>query len=452
MYIAKVMSYKNAWERINEKYTPELNEILTGLNDLFPKNTPSPNMPDRITPREVWDGIMYAKDWQLSSNVVYSPEGTRININRLGPIKNGVSVTNPFGVFDTFSRWLFQQSTVAIKYGLIEIPVMIIPIREFSRQADIMWLRRETFETNLAQLEMLTPLSHPYPFLIIGYSNKKPKNGPEIIELLHDSYVKDDKPVIDRCIEFPPEYHQAGLDILNYFGTYLREQYPDENASVKIEQKGLNVRLIIETSDGKSEVIEKALHEYELIITGAEPPEKFSKNDKLVLELRNELRIAKFRIESQQDMIGIQNHRIEQLFSLIGKSISQKNNVMVDFKPTVTVSNNISINQIVAEALGSVNELIEEIPESNEAYFVLKELEGSLITIETNNDQESVRRSPAMSKFRRLIDKVTEAGSNLNQAIEKADKGWEIFSDLASRYNKLAEWCGLPVVPSILIK
>lgn len=151
-------------------------------------------------------------------------------------------------------------------------------------------------------------------------------------------------------------------------------------------------------------------------------------------------------------MIGIQNHRIEQLFSLIGKSISQKNNVMVDFKPTVTVSNNISINQIVAEALGSVNELIEEIPESNEAYFVLKELEGSLITIETNNDQESVRRSPAMSKFRRLIDKVTEAGSNLNQAIEKADKGWEIFSDLASRYNKLAEWCGLPVVPSILIK
>ena len=56
-----------------------------------------------------------------------------------------------------------------------------------------------------------------------------------------------------------------------------------------------------------SSVIEKALHEYELIITGEVPPEKFTQNDKLVLELRNELRIAKFRLESQQDLIGMQN-------------------------------------------------------------------------------------------------------------------------------------------------
>ena len=95
---------------------------------------------------------------------------------------------------------------------------------------------------------------------------------------------------------------------------------------------------------------------------------------------------------------------------------------------------------------------MEELPRSNEAFLALNELEGSLAAIESNNDPESVRKSPAMSKFKRLIDKVTEHGSDLNSAIKSAESGWEIFSELAGKYNKVAEWCGLPSVPSALIK
>lgn len=452
MRIDKVISYKNSWNIVKNKFSTELSEIELGLTDLFPDNIASLVFPERASPREVWDKIMNEKGWEIKNRIHYSPEGIRINISRLGPIKNGLSVTSPFGSFNNISGWLFQQSTLAVRHGLIEVPVMLVPVRGFAKDSDSMWVRRENFEMNLAQLEILAPLSHQHPFLIIGYSNASSKNEPEIIELSSDSYIKDDKSVIDRSIEFPPEYHQAGLDILNYFGTYLREQYPEENALVKIEQKGLYVRLIIETTDGESEVIERALHEYELIITGNEPPEKFTKNDKLVFELKNELRIAKFRIESQQDLIGIQNNRIEQLFNIISNGLTQKNSVMVDFKPTITLTSSMQINQFVASAVSGINELIERIPESNEAHFALKELEGSLISIETNNDQESVRRSPAMSKFKRLIDNIADTGSNLNLAIKKAEKGWEVFSDLANRYNKLAEWCGLPVVPSALLK
>ncbi|EMJ4648472.1 MULTISPECIES: hypothetical protein [Serratia] len=452
MYIDKVISYKHAWEIVSDKHMTELLEIQSALDDLLSENIESEMQAERISQREIWEKLLYKIGWELIDRTHYTAEGVRINVGRLGPTKNGLSVTLPFGGFDTISRWIFQQSTVAVKYGLIKTPVMLVPVRDLSRELGNTWLRRENFEMNLGQIEMLAPLSHQYPFLIIGYSNKKSICGPEIVEIASDSYVREDKSVIDRCIEFPSEYHQAGLDILNYFGTYLREQYPEENASVKIEQKGLTVRLVIETADGKSEIIEKALHEYELIITGTEPPEKFSNNDKLILELRNEIRIAKFRLESQQDFIGIQNNRIDQLLNIVGNGLSQKHQVMVDFKPTITLSNTITINQSVAAALSCVTELMEELPESSEAYSTLKELEGSLISIETDNDQESVRRSPAMSKFKRLIDRVTDTGSNLNSAIKKAEKGWEIFSDLATRYNKLAEWCGLPIVPSILLK
>lgn len=455
MYIHKALSYKNAWNIATNNNADELSDIQSALDDfMFELQSvyDLKNHHERISPRETWEKTMCKRGWTLIDRTYYSNEGTRINIGRIGPTKNGLNASLTFGAFDGISRWIFQQSSVAIKYGLIQIPVMLVPMRDFSMKIDSPWMRRDTFENNLNQLQILTPLTHQYPFLVIGYSNEIPNNPPDIIELASETYIKEETPIIDRCIEFPPEYHQAGLNILNYFGTYLREQYPDENASVKIEQTGLNVRLVIETADGKSETIEKALHEYELIITGAEPPEKFSKNDKVILELKNEIRIAKYRIESQQDIIGVQNNRIDQLLSIVGNGLSQKNHVMVDFKPTITLSNNIIVNQHIAAALSCVNELMQELPESNEAYSALKELEDSLITIETDNDPESVRRSPVMNKYRRLIDKITDTGSNLNFAIQKAEKGWEIFSDLASRYNKIAEWCGLPVVPSILLK
>lgn len=258
--------------------------------------------------------------------------------------------------------------------------------------------------------------------------------------------------VIERSIEFPPEYHQAGIGILSYFGSYLREQYSEESAAVKIEQDGLNVRMVIETECGNSETIEKALHEYELIVTGKESPEKYAKNEKLAFELRNELRIAQFRLESQQDLIGMQSSRIDQLLNIVGTGLSQKHHVAIDFKPEITLSSSVSINQNIAAALGHINELVEGIPQTNDAYLALNELKKSLTTIEADNDPASVRRSPAMSKFKRLIDNVVESSGGLNTAIKQAESGWEIFTELAGKYNKAAEWCGLPVIPSALIK
>ncbi|PSW66334.1 hypothetical protein [Photobacterium leiognathi] len=452
MYIEKVISYKDAWIEVNEKHPEELSEMLSALTDFISGNIEVESESGRRNPRDAWEKALYDRGWELIDRTHYSADGRRINVGRLGPTKRGLSATFPFGSFDHLSRWLFQQSTLAVKHGLIKIPIMLVPMREFARELESHFMRRETFEMNAGQLEMLAPLSHQHPFLVIGYSNQAPLVSPEVIELESDSYVEIDNSVIDRCIEFPPEYHQAGLDILNYFGTYLREQYPEENAAVKIEQNGLNVRMVIETEDGKSETIEKALHEYELIISGAEPPEKFAKSDKLVLELRNELRIAQFRLESQQDLIGMQNGRIDQLLDIVGSGLSQKNQVAIDFKPEISLSSNITINQDIAAALSNLNELMEELPRSNEAFLALNELEGSLAAIESNNDPESVRKSPAMSKFKRLIDKVTEHGSDLNSAIKSAESGWEIFSELAGKYNKVAEWCGLPLVPSALIK
>src|SRR5690606_25480304 len=139
--------------------------------------------------------------------------------------------------------------------------------------------------------------------------------------------------VIDRCIEFPPEYHQAGLGILSYFSTYIKEQYPDESAKVKIEQNGKIVRLIIETNNGEKEIIEKALHEYQLVVTGQKSPEEITHNEKLILDLKTELRIAKVRVETQQDIMLTQSVQINKLLDIVGNGLASKPTVNLDFRP-----------------------------------------------------------------------------------------------------------------------
>ncbi|ACL06617.1 pentapeptide repeat protein [Desulfatibacillum aliphaticivorans] len=93
-----------------------------------------------------------------------------------------------------------------------------------------------------------------------------------------DLSIKSQADKIIREIEFPPEYHQAGLSILNYFGTVLRKKYPEDQVSVQIRQDGLKVTMTVETQDGQKEKYEELLEEYGLVITGKMLPEKFSDN------------------------------------------------------------------------------------------------------------------------------------------------------------------------------
>lgn len=111
---------------------------------------------------------------------------------------------------------------------------------------------------------------------------------------------------ITRSIEFTREYHQAGISILSYFGTVLREKYADLEAKVRIEQQGLKVTLVVESPTGEQETIEKALNEYGMVVKGAMSPDEFYNGDALkILELKQQLGIAKLQLEGQQDLLRI---------------------------------------------------------------------------------------------------------------------------------------------------
>ncbi len=136
--------------------------------------------------------------------------------------------------------------------------------------------------------------------------------------------------LIRKSIEFPEEYKQAGTDILNYFGEVLRKKYPDTKASVKIEQDGLKVKMVIDPVDGgKRDVIEKTLNEYGLVITGKMSPEEFTDDRNLIIELKSELRIAQVRIETQKDLLQDKSAQVDKLLSIVGQAVQSQPNVTV---------------------------------------------------------------------------------------------------------------------------
>lgn len=453
MYVHQVVSYLRAWEKLNRDHESELNEILTAASNYFSGRVIVDDADDRPLAsgsRRQWEKALFDFRWNLNDRTYYSPAGKRVHLGSLGPSKNGISVQINFGNPSWFHRWLFSQGALAVRYAQIRIPVLVAPMREFDRRED----RQNRlgslayFEYLKDQLETLAPLSSTFPFLILGVSDQQLLIPPMLSELPSDPNITTERVVIDRCIEFPPEYHQAGLGILNYFGSFLRENYPDREAKFRIEQQGLTVRMTVETTDGNVETIEKALKNYELVVTGRVKPEAITTNERVILDMRNEMRIAQFRIESQQDIIDVQNRRIDKLMDVIAQSFhaSQSRPIEIQVNPIFHNSNVVSVNHDVSTALNSIYDLLESLPPTEEAHMVLNDLTGSLEAVKSESDPEKLKISPGVTKLGRFLRRLADGNEALGKAVSSVEKGWQIVGDMACTYNKLASFCGLPTI------
>jgi len=57
-----------------------------------------------------------------------------------------------------------------------------------------------------------------------------------------------------------------------------------------------------------------------------------------------------------------------------------------------------------------------------------------------------------MEKLKKFIERVSEGNDNISEVIKTSEGALENFKKLAGKYNKIAEWCGMPVVPSVFTK
>lgn len=464
MYITKAVSYGNAWNTLVEDYPHELAELRDIIADITPESiASSQTLRDLSYQQEpgvtryrlegLWASLMKTHGWEEVISPVRGAGSRPIHMRGLGHTKNQISLALQ-RQRELVNRWLYTLAPIATRNEIVNIPIGICLLQSseealFGRRP----MNAGILERTKEELIALSPLSHANPFLLIGISlDETPL---EIVEIESDNDHAPHQIVINRSIEFPQEYHQAGLGILSYFGTVLREKYPDNNCKVRIEQDGLRVRLIIESDNGNREVIEKALQEYELVVRGEKPPESFFENKARVLDLKNELRIAQVRIESQRDLIAYQGEEITSLRSLFGHALTSQRAqpLSVCVNPVINVSNSVSSTAmqsfpIIAEHMQSLAALAITEPDMQ---LRLLDLEETLMAVANKQTPDAVKDSSGLKKLKNFLDEAGSTGSAVNTFLGKLSEGAELLQKVGRRYNDIAEWCGAPQVPRLFL-
>lgn len=467
MYINEVVSYLGAWETFKNNHPDlleELQQTFETVSHQLYKEYKENNSNFRIF-ASVRDSLIHELEVLNWDNNGYSNFA-------IGPVVNpslGIKKDSCYIKIATASSssilmsWIYSDIQTANKVEHISIPILLV--LDFSQQEFLDKLHKndnDEFKPSIGtrknlrfvkrKLERISPLKFEYPFLILGVGLGE--SVIKVIEVEHEIQNKNDQDIkIDRCITFEPEYYQAGLGILSYFGTVLRDKYPDQNATVKIEQHDLTVRMIIETEDGSTETLEKALHEYELVLKGQKSAENFYLSPVKALELKNQLNIFKFQVESQREIIALQNGRILSLEAIVDKALAPI------IHPPVTIINqlnntqttNINHKAVLHHSYDDLDNLIDIVDNDS----LKKRLERALTALDTAQnleEAEEVKNSGGMKQLAKILNEANQVGYELNDLVEQGGKAFELIKNLGRKYNSVAEWCGLPVIPSIFVK
>jgi len=141
---------------------------------------------------------------------------------------------------------------------------------------------------------------------------------------------------ISRSIMLPRQYYQAGLSVLTYVGTILRQRHPDSPIKVQIEQDQRMVRLAVEAPDAMRATIERDLEIYGLVVAKKMVPEELLSDVMDVQALRDKLDLMQSELRmTREHLLAAQRsgqHQQERMTSL-GTDVAE-------------------LRQLIAQALG----------------------------------------------------------------------------------------------------
>jgi Leucine-rich repeat (LRR) protein/GTPase SAR1 family protein len=187
----------------------------------------------------------------------------------------------------------------------------------------------------------------------------------------------------------------------------------------------------------------EAMGEREYIVEGVEQPVSVTKllNG---IELPNERR--KFLEEFPE---GIHVHNKIEVVQNNPQTVTQSN----ANQATATSQNEFNFTMHLNDLQRGLNELREEVEELEpEAAQEIAAIQQKLEKLEQTPKPEEVKKAGVMNKMKRFFDEANDTGTTLGKTVGKIKGGYKILQDLAGQYNKIAQWCGLPQVPSVFVK
>ena len=135
---------------------------------------------------------------------------------------------------------------------------------------------------------------------------------------------------ISRSITFSLQYYQAGLSILNYVGTILRQRYPDSPIKVRVEQdqrpNHVIVRLLVEAPDEMRATIERDLELYGLVVAEKMTPEELLPDPMDVQALRHKLDLTQTELRTTREhLLSVQRsgHLLQERITSLGTDVAE---------------------------------------------------------------------------------------------------------------------------------
>jgi hypothetical protein len=153
------------------------------------------------------------------------------------------------------------------------------------------------------------------------------KQGRDLVQRRANQDVETSDKLV-RGVTLPPEYHQAGISLMGYFGVLLRHAFPSTAVRARLELEGFTVRLVVRCSAGRKKAIESFLSNYGLIIQGKLKPGQLLTDTQQAEALAKRLSISAHELrrvieaertgDSQAEEADSTDERVSRLHDALG--------------------------------------------------------------------------------------------------------------------------------------
>lgn len=116
---------------------------------------------------------------------------------------------------------------------------------------------------------------------------------------------------------------------------------------------------------------------------------------------------------------------------------------------TITIEIKNSINELQGSLNDLKDEVVYENPELSEEF---EKIEKSIARLDGAETKEEMVKSGALNKVKRFLEEVQDSESEIGKVVRGIKYGVRIAQDIGEKYNNIAEWCGLPVIPKVFLK
>lgn len=245
-----------------------------------------------------------------------------------------------------------------------------------------------------------------------------------------------------RSIEFKPEDFHTGVNILNYFGSYLTQQYPDQNAHVTIGQQGRQVTLTVQTDTGDTDVIVRAFDEYGMIMSGSQPPNKYVNDPVFIAKLENKIELLNAELNAERRLTNLQASTISKLIKTVQSSVANPHPIHILNSNTNTTSITLSIQNEISSISNTLDEIIQELDKSQSLREELSKLKEELELLKNEPDKSKIQASSAFKKLGELVSKINKGMEFTENIFATGKKGMELVYKLAPHFDHLQRLIG----------